>query len=168
MRPRELDFRHPIPPRPVLAWLILAAGVLMGLFALSRYQTASQDMEQAQQAMAHGKPTPRVRVARAAQSGPDPYAVLMRRDWNALLNGLEGSLSADIHLLELEVDGRKGLINLHAETAHTQAMLGYLQGLRDQGHVNASLRNHASTQADNSDAASAPVRFVIQIPWGQP
>lgn len=163
MRPRDLDFLRPLPATPRVSWLLLAVGVAVAGLALTRYQEVSADLARERQAARQATPSPRSLPARSAAAGND--AALLARDWNGLFDGLERSLPDDIALLELEADGRKGVLALTAETTDAQAMLGYLQRLRDEAGLQAAvLRNHAVRQDD----PEAPLRFAVRAPWGQP
>jgi len=162
-----MDFLHPLPARPRIAWLILLAGVVFALMTLPRYQDVSEALTLERLAGSQPDPAP---VA-AAGTAPALSSRLLGRNWNALLNGLETSLPDKVALLELEIDADKGVLDLVAETPESPAMFDYVRRLRDQaGHTGAVLRHHAVDREDPEapEASAAPIRFAVRIPWRQP
>lgn len=156
----EPDFLQTRPRAPLVAWLLLAAGLGLAALAGHRYTELTEQLaalDVSQTAAAPAKP----RGARAAASPVDAPA----RPWGDLLNRLESQRPKQIALLSLRGDALRGEARITAEARSAADMLAWLKALRtDPAFSNASLTHHEVQDEEGQQ----PLRFELRLGWGRP
>jgi Tfp pilus assembly protein PilN len=85
--------------------------------------------------------------------------------WPALLDGFERVASADIALLTIEPDHRRGVVKASAEARNHRQMLDYLAAL---GSVRPFVGAMVSKQEVNEKDPNRPLRFLFEALLDQP
>ncbi len=156
----ELDFLQTRQRPPLVAWLLLAAGLGLAALAGQHYLALADQFaslvkqETAVSAGARGAHG----AAHAIQSGEKPALA-----WGDLLNRLETQRPKQIALLSLRGDAIKGEARITAEARSAADMLAWLKSLRaDAGFADVGLVQHAVQFEDGQQ----PLRFDIRLGWG--
>ena len=168
MRRLALDFHR--PPRPgLLAWALLAAGVLgVGVLLWSQGQL-QQEASALRMARSAGVPPAETRGNAAARTVAAPELQAARQaltqiglPWNDVFTALESAAHRDVALLAVTPDPRKGQLRITAEARNLPAMLDYHQRLGKAPHLrDAALTDHEVVEDDPQH----PVRFNITATW---
>lgn len=166
-----LDFAHPHARKPWWAWLALAAGLAAAAWTGREYERAMQDnaaVRQSVQALRAARPVRAVvqrrdPAAEAALAARQSALRQMEMPWGALLTTLQRTRPADIGLIGLEAEGRRGILTLTAEARDYPAMIDYYRRLQGvPGLSGVTLTQHGMRQDGNAQ----PVRFVLRGRWG--
>jgi Tfp pilus assembly protein PilN len=161
---------------PRLAWLMLAAGVLLAVPAAlvaNRYLDEQRAFEAqlaartARVAAPVAAPTvARAPVATEAQAAAVNAAILqLNLPWRDLHDAVASATPASVALLALEPDAKRRVLRITAEARASDDMFTYverLQGLDWFAHV--ALTRHEINEQD----PNRPIRFQLDAQWGQP
>jgi hypothetical protein len=166
-----LDFARPHARRPVLAWLLLAAGLAAAAWAARGYGEADRARMAArtrlEQLRRQAYPAARVRPDPAAEAGRSAREAALGQiemPWGDFFSLLQSTRPHGIGLVALDADGRRGRFTLTAEAKDYPAMIDYyreLQGNADLARV--TLTQHGMQQ----DGGIEAVRFVLRGQWGK-
>lgn len=164
MQRLELDFLRTRPAIPAAAWLLLAVGIALAALAGNRYLSVTDDLAREQARAARLAPP-----AEAARKAVQPSRTepaegdLLATPWAGLLARLETTRPANVALLGLTADGRKGTLILTAEARNAAAMVDYLEVLRQQGGFRSvTLTGHTTVQGEDGIEA---VHFIVRLGW---
>lgn len=173
MRTLYLDFQSAARPRGV-GYVLLLAGLGIGLFVLAQYQAVSQEtqsyreltrkLQQSAPAAVPAKPVdPKEAKAQeermlAAKAVIDQLAV----PWGKLFATLESIEDKEVAILQLSPDLEKRQIRLLVEAKNLAAMLRYHKLLGNSGALtDVALVDHEIQEQD----PDRPVRFNITAHW---
>ncbi|MDP2833553.1 MAG: hypothetical protein Q8Q28_09760 [Pseudomonadota bacterium] len=151
----EPDFLQTRPRPPLVAWLLLAAGLGLAALAGTRYATLTEQL--ATLTVAETPVAAKPRPERGIVATP-------ARPWGELLNRLESQRPKQIALLSLRGDAARGDARITAEARSAADMLAWFDSLRAAGFGDASLVQHEV----QLEAEQQPVRFEIRLDWGTP
>jgi len=164
MRRLRLDFLHPLPRPHWAGWLLLAAGG--ALAAWSGWQGAQT--QAALDAAVTAAPRAPAAAARTRFVAADEQAAVRQAreqlaiPWDALFVRLETNLPKRIALVALEADARKPDATLTVEAMSVEAMLAWVEQLRQEaGFASVTLVSHALQESE----AQQPLRFVLRLDW---
>lgn len=167
MRSVKLDFLHPQPKAGLLAWLLLVAGLVLAGWTVwqdtqMNHKITAETVEQQKL----GKTAMAGNAARTGaasnRSGEPMVGEQLSLPWSELFVKLESVKSKDIALVSLEADGRKTEALLTAEARNFDAMLAWIESLKNQaGFRTVTLSSHALKEEDPQQ----PYRFVLRLGW---
>lgn len=167
----DLDFARTRPRRPAWAWLLLLAGVAAAAWVGQSYDRATRAKAEAQarvDRLERARPVQARALARdrkddASRTAQVTAARQLETPWGELFATLQATRPANIGLLGLDADGRRGQLNLTAEAKDYPAMIDYYRRLQ----TTAGLADITLTQHDvMEDRNAEPVRFVLRGRWG--
>lgn len=151
----EPDFLQTRPRPPLVAWLLLAAGLGLAALVGARHATLTEQLATLT--------VPETPVA--AKPRPERGMVATpARPWGELLNRLESQRPKQIALLSLRGDAARGDARITAEARSAADMLAWFDSLRAAGFGDATLVQHEV----QLEAEQQPVRFEIHLDWGTP
>lgn len=169
-----LDFLRSPARAGAHSWLLLALGVAAAAafawdHARARAEHAAAEIRLAQQRPPAARATPRTQRVDPAEQGRHRAELEAQRQlnlpWGILINRLQTERSADVALLALEADGRRGDFQLTADARDHPAMLAYVRRLRAAPDLrDVALTRHASAQSDGV----AVVNFTLRGQWTPP
>ena len=96
-------------------------------------------------------------IARANQVAHE-----LARRWDRVFLAIESASAADVALLAIEPDPRKGLIRVTAEAKRKGAMLDYVERLQAARPLERVLLESHEVR---SEVPEKPVRFVVSASW---
>jgi len=159
-----------------LAWLLLAAGLLLALAAgilgmrLLAQQRADRDLLNAERTRANVPLVVPVAVRVAPISDLQAAAVngailQLNLPWRALHDAVGAATPPGIALLALEPDPRRRSIKITAETKTSDAMIAYIEALKEQElFTGVTLTRHEINELD----PNKPIRFQLEAEWSAP
>jgi hypothetical protein len=177
MRALCLDYQRECVPPPWLGWLLLFAA-LAGLGLLGTYYqdlTARNATWEARMERIDRASGSRVRVMRApdkqearVQLQEVRNANLVLRQlglpWGDLFAAIETSAGANVALLAMEPDTRKGTVRITGEAKHLGDVLVFIKQLGSRPVFSrVFLQNHQTQQQD----PQRPVRFSLIADWAE-
>lgn len=170
----ELDFLRSPTRAGVRAWLLLALGVAAAAaFAWdhlrARAEHAAAEMQLVQQRPRPARVAPRTERVEPAEQGRRRAEQEAQRQlglpWGLLINRLQAESRADVALLALEADGRRGDFQLTGDARDHQAMLAYVRRLRAAPELrDVALTRHASAESDDVPV----INFSLRGRWSRP
>ena len=181
MNQLRIDFAAPSVQRTVhrtstLAWILAAAALLLcvaagllgaRLVAQQRHDTALLNAARAR-ANVPQVVTVAVRAAPISdlQAAAVNSAVLqLNLPWRALHDAIGEATPSAIALLALEPDARRRTIKITAETRTSDAMIAYVEALKEQElFTSVALTRHEINELD----PNRPLRFQLEAEWSAP
>lgn len=181
MKPMPIDFAAPSLARTLYRtrtrdWLLLTGALLLALGAgwlgWQLWQQQQADVAQLNAALARARVpviVP-VTVTQVAISEPQATAVnaavmQLNLPWRALHDAIGAATPATIGMLALEPDARRRSIKVTAESKTSDAMIAYVEALKEQEMFSAvTLTRHEINEQD----ANRPIRFQIDAQWSAP
>ena len=181
MKRLHIDFAPPGWQRTLhrtgaFAWLLAAVALLLCLGAalLGARLVAQQRADQAQLNAALTRAKAPVMVAVSAPVTPisEPQAasvnsavMQLNLPWRALHDAVGAATPARIAMLALEPDARRRSIKITAETKTSDAMIGYVEALKEQELFSGvALTRHEINELD----PNKPIRFQLEAEWRAP
>ena len=181
MKRLQIDFSPPGWQRTLhrtsgAAWLLMGVALLLCAAAgvLGVRLAAQQRVDQARLNTALTRAKAPVLVAVAAPVAPisEPQAaavnsVVMQLNlpWRALHDAVAAATPARIALLALEPDARRRSIKITAEAKTSDAMIAYLEALKEQElFTGVALTRHEINELD----PNKPIRFQLEAEWSAP
>ena len=167
---RTLFLLHPASLACALLGVLLCASVALAAIRLAdarRLHAAQVRQLEASQVRppvrAAALPAPRVSAAQAA--AVNGAVLRLNLPWHELQAAIGAATPHSVALLALEPDARKRLLVISAEARTSDAMIGYLNALKQQRVFSSVLLTHheINEQDDNK-----PLRFQIQAQWVAP
>jgi hypothetical protein len=177
---RELASMGPV----MRAAAVLAAIVCMGALLAMNDALKRQDAIRAEARQFQAEKDAALEAARSGareapiteeQAGAVNNAILqLNLPWSSLLDAIEKATPANVALLELEPDPRRGLVKGVAEAKTAKAMTEYIRHLKQQQFFgNVVLTRHVSNEdagnrVSNRGAAQGPnkwLRFEFEAEW---
>lgn len=176
MRALNLDFQ-PHPRFAGLGWCLLAAAVALGLgCAVASQQldglahAQQQHLHQARQQLGDDTAASLKSSLTPAQQREQEQNLAemrkvsqqLRRPWERLFAMLEALPRADVALLSLTPDARKGQVRITAQARNLEAMLAFHRQLEASDELrDVSLLNHEI----DTEAPEHPVQFNLSATW---
>jgi hypothetical protein len=165
MRILRMDFLHPFPRPHWMAWLLLAAGLGLAVWAGWQGRQVQRALDEAV-AAAPQPGAPCRRPGRAAAGEEQTVARAAREQlavpWGDLFIRLETSLPKRVALVALEADARKPEATLTVEARSAKDMLAYIEQLKGEAaFASVTLASHALQESDPQQ----PLRFVLRLTW---
>jgi Tfp pilus assembly protein PilN len=177
-KPFSIDFARPsfargIARAPLFNWLVLAAGIALGIAAaVTLFKLAEQRnrLDTEIETELHA-----ARVTRAARPVPKPVAIpeaqakavnqaiaQLNLPWSDVFDAVEAATSPTIALLSLEPDARKRRLNGIAESRSSEGMIAYIEDLKRQAFfTTVVLTRHEINEQD----PNKPLRFHFEAQW---
>jgi hypothetical protein len=87
----------------------------------------------------------------------------LARRWDGVFLAIEAASDADVALLAIEPDARKGIVRVTAEAKNKTAMLRYLTRLQARQPLQNMLLEHHEVRVQEPER---PVRFIVSGEWG--
>lgn len=180
MKPIRIDFAPVSAGRAlrrtsIRTWLLAAIGLLgigygastaMALFKERiSAQREIQILETKRTQRAAQRPAPKKIAITDAQAAAVNGAIAqLNLPWRDLLDAIEEATPATIGLLSIEPDATKSLVKGMAEAKSSDAMIGYIEQLKQQAFFNAVvLTKHETNEQD----PNRPLRFQFEAQWGE-
>ena len=181
MKRLEIDFaprswRRTLHHTRASAWILTGVALLLCVAAgaLGARLLAQQRADRAQlhAALTRAKAPVMVSVAAPAQPIPDAQAAAVNSavmqlnlPWRALHDAVGAATPARIALLALEPDARRRSIKITAEAKTSDAMIGYVEALKEQDlFAGVALTRHEINELD----PNRPIRFQLEAEWRAP
>ncbi len=165
----NIDFAHPRPRHPRLAWGVLALGAAGLALALLDYQAARAQHRLAEASLAQVRAVPRARTV-AAAAAPTPEAqraterarAALVRPWGAVWRELENTLTGDVALLGIDASAARLDTRLTAEATGMEPAVAYVEALRASPRVrSAQLTHHERREVEGQPL----LRFTVEVRW---
>jgi hypothetical protein len=86
----------------------------------------------------------------------------LARRWDGIFLAIEAAGDAEVGLLAIEPDARKGIVRVTAEAKNKAAMLRYLTRLQGRQPLQRMLLEHHEVRVQEPER---PVRFVVSGEW---
>jgi hypothetical protein len=86
----------------------------------------------------------------------------LARRWDGVFLAIEAASDAEVALLAIEPDARKGIVRVTAEAKNKTAMLRYLTRLQSRQPLQRMLLEHHEVRLQEPER---PVRFVVSGEW---
>ncbi|MES2016632.1 MAG: hypothetical protein V4484_09055 [Pseudomonadota bacterium] len=181
MKRLQIDFSVPSVQRTLHrtstgAWMLAAVALLacLACAVLGWRLLAQQRQNAAQLAAAQTRAKTPLTVAVAAPVAPiseqqqaavNSAIMQLNLPWRALHDAIGAATPPGIALLALEPDARRRSIKVTAETRNSDAMIAYIEALKEQELFTAvSLTRHEINELD----PNRPIRFQLDAEWSAP
>ena len=181
MKAMPIDFAAPSLARTLYRtrtrdWLLLTVALLLALAAAflgwRLWQQQQADAAQLEAALARARVPVIVPLAvnQPVISEPQAAAVnaavmQLNLPWRALHDAIGAATPAAIGMLALEPDARRRSIKITAEAKSSDAMIAYVEALKEQEMFAAvTLTRHEINEQD----PNRPIRFQIEAEWSAP
>lgn len=178
MKPLHINFAAPSLLRAALethplAYLLgvlgvafCTAAILAGLAQRREYQTYSVELQRMQAKLDERntrRPAPKKPAIPEAQAAAVNAAIAqLNLPWRDLLDAIETATPVNIALLALEPEAKKHLIKGSAEAKTSDAMIAYIEQLKQQTFFDAvTLSKHEVNEQD----PNRPIRFQFEAQW---
>lgn len=151
----------------IVAGLLLCGGGAYTAMDLLEQRASARQQAQAliakQQARSAPKPVPKKMTIPDAQATAINGAVAqLNLPWRDVLDAIEASTPTTIALLSVEPDGKKSLVKGVAEAKSSDAMIAYVEQLKQQEFFRSVvLIRHEIHEQD----ANKPLRFQFEASW---
>jgi hypothetical protein len=175
MKPSHIDFSHPTLQRALLRmsiwrWIFVVLSCTSLTFVsmlIYRDNLAQRDaqktMEQFRSAFLRSSVViPQPTIPEAQVTAINSAIMQLNLPWSDLLDALEAATPANIALLNIEPDAKKGLLKIQAEAAHSEAMIAYIEILKRQtSFTDVYISKHEIYEQD----IQKPLRFFVEAKW---
>lgn len=180
MTPFRIDFaprsfRRAVVRTAVATWLIAALGIVLCIrIAMAawhlgeQYQADSSAIIQVKTQLAERQarqmPLPKLVISASQAAAVNQAVTQLNLPWRDVLDAIEAATPGTIALLNLEPDAKKRVIRGLAEAKTADAMIGYVERLKQQEFFDAVvlLKHEVNEQDPNK-----PVRFQFEAHWGE-
>lgn len=160
-------------PASWLGWVLLLVGALTSAAAMNRWLNERDQLEIAQTRLSNrvalmpperaAKPRIEITPEMEAQAREQrSIETALNRDWPGLFARLERTLGADIALLTVQPDARRGTFVVTGEARNVAALIAYEQRL-DRQFGDVVLSTHEVQEMH----PHKPVKFSMSARWGQ-
>lgn len=181
MKALPIDFAAPSLARTLYRtrprdWVVLGIGLALALTCAALgwrlWQQQERDAVQLNAALARAAVPVAVPVAVAPPRISDTQAAAVNAavmqlnlPWRALHDAIGAATPPAIAMLALEPDSRRRSIRITAEAKSSDAMIGYVEALKEQEMFAAvTLTRHEINEQD----PNRPIRFQIEAEWSAP
>ncbi|RJG05281.1 hypothetical protein D3870_03940 [Noviherbaspirillum cavernae] len=166
-------FRRAIVRTKPVAWALLCIGIVsciaVGMTAWTldqRYRAEEGRVKQLQVQLADNRarqPLPKKWTVSASQADAVNQATAqLNLPWRDVLDAIEAATPATVALLALEPDARKQVLKGLAEARSSEAMIAYIEQLKQQSYFDAVvLTRHDVNEQDTNK----PLRFQFEARW---
>lgn len=180
MKPIRIDFAPASAARTLRrtsmrTWLLATTGLLVAGYGAATAMALLEGRASAQQEIqtleakrtqrAAQRPVPKKTTITDAQAAAVNGAVAqLNLPWRSVLDAIEEATPPTIALLAVEPDAKKSLVKGLAEAKSSDAMIGYIEQLKQQAFFNAIvLTKHETNEQD----PNRPLRFQFEAQWGE-
>lgn len=181
MKAMPIDFAAPSLARTLYRtrtrdWLLLGAGLTLAaacaILGWRLWEQQERDSAELHAALARARIPVVVPVAVAQPRISDTQAAAVNAavmqlnlPWRALQDAIGAATPASIAMLALEPDARRRSIRITAEAKTSDAMIAYVEALKEQEMFAAvTLTRHEINEQD----ANRPIRFQLEAEWSAP
>ena len=181
MKRLRIDFAPPGAARTLYrtsagAWLLAAVALLLCLACgVSGWRLLAQQRQDAAQlnaALTRAKAplvvaveVPATPISEQQAASVNSAVMQLNLPWRALHDAIGAATPANIALLALEPDARRRTIKITAETKTSDAMIAYIEALKEQELFTAvALTRHEINELD----PNKPIRFQLEAEWVAP
>lgn len=108
---------------------------------------------------------PQAAISETQAASVNAAVMQLNLPWRALQDAIGAATPASIALLALEPDARKRTMRITAEAKSSDAMIAYVEALKEQGlFASVMLTRHEINEQD----ANRPIRFQLDAEWSAP
>ena len=181
MKRLDIDFAPPGVQRTLyrttpLAWVMAVVALLMcvaaGALGVRLLAQQRQDQAQLNAALTRAKApvmvavaVPRTPISEPQAASVNSAVMQLNLPWRALHDAIGAATPASIAMLALEPDARRRSIKITAEAKTSDAMIAYVEALKEQELFNGvALTRHEINELD----PNKPIRFQLEAEWSAP
>lgn len=180
MKPLHIDFaphtiRRAVQQTPFLAWLAGSAGLLLCIaaavsgFDLTRQYDTLQDellrvnAQLSRPAKLQAAST-HTTISEAQANAINNAIIQLNLPWGDVLDAIENATPPSIALLNIEPDARKKTVKGLAEAKDSDAMIAYIESLKQQVFFGTVILTKHET---NEQDSNRPIRFQFEAQWAE-
>ena len=181
MKRLDIDFAPPGLQRTLYrtgggAWLLavlalllcVAAGALGWRLLVQQRQDAAQlnlARTRAKAPLVVAVAVPKTPISEQQAGAVNSAVLQLNLPWRALHDAIGEATPAGVAMLALEPDARRRSIKITAETKTSDAMIAYIESLKEQElFTSVVLMRHEINELD----PNKPIRFVLDAEWSAP
>ena len=181
MKRLDIDFAPPGVQRALYrtstgAWLLAGAALLLclasaalgwRLLAQKHHDTLALNVARAsvKAPAVQAVSAPHIPISEQQASAVNAAVMQLNLPWRALRDAIGAATPASIAMLALEPDARRRTIKITAEAKTSDAMIAYIESLKEQElFTTVLLTRHEINELD----ANKPIRFQLEAEWSAP